>query len=96
MDPIVVQKFGGSSVADAAAFRRVVGKVRATGEGQKPVVVTSALGGTTDTLLDAVQRAISGDLEGALRSLAALLDRHHAVAGSVLGPAVLPAAPRRR
>jgi len=42
-----ILKFGGTSVADAAAVERVTGVVRSYG-GPRPVVVVSALAGATD------------------------------------------------
>src|SRR5215470_17130919 len=51
--PIVVQKFGGTSVADAyrihLAARRAI---RAKLAGNQVVIVVSAMGHTTDTLVD--------------------------------------------
>lgn len=50
---LIVQKFGGSSVADAERIRRVAGIIAdAHAVGDSPVVVLSAGGDTTDTLLD--------------------------------------------
>ncbi|TRW43507.1 aspartate kinase [Georgenia yuyongxinii] len=50
---LVVQKFGGSSVADAASIQRVARRVVETKEaGNDVVVVVSAMGDTTDELLD--------------------------------------------
>ncbi|MBO0810679.1 MAG: aspartate kinase [Microlunatus sp.] len=49
----VVQKFGGSSVADAASIKRVAKRVVATKQaGHEVVVVISAMGDTTDELID--------------------------------------------
>lgn len=49
---IIVQKYGGSSVADVARIRRVAEHVRARrAEGHRLVVVVSAMGDTTDELL---------------------------------------------
>jgi aspartate kinase len=49
---IVVQKYGGSSVADASRLRRVADRVmRTRREGHDVVVVVSAMGDTTDDLL---------------------------------------------
>jgi aspartate kinase len=49
----VVQKFGGSSVADAASIRRVARRIVDTqAAGAGVVVVVSAMGDTTDDLLD--------------------------------------------
>ena len=50
--PIVVQKYGGSSVADPARLRRVAERVMATrAAGHEVCVVVSAMGDTTDDLL---------------------------------------------
>lgn len=50
---LIVQKFGGSSVADAEGIARVAKRVVATkNEGHDVVVVVSAMGDTTDELID--------------------------------------------
>lgn len=50
--PILVQKFGGTSVADAACIKRVAGiAVDAKKKGYQVVVVVSAMGDTTDKLI---------------------------------------------
>ncbi len=50
---LIVQKFGGSSVADAAKIERVAGIIADTyNEGNEVVVVLSAQGDTTDDLID--------------------------------------------
>ena len=49
----VVQKYGGSSVADADSIKRVAKRVVATKQlGHDVVVVISAMGDTTDELMD--------------------------------------------
>ncbi|PSL05340.1 aspartate kinase [Haloactinopolyspora alba] len=54
---LVVQKYGGSSVADAEAVKRVAQRiVAAKKEGNEVVVIVSAMGDTTDELLDLAQR----------------------------------------
>ncbi|SQC30063.1 Aspartokinase [Rothia kristinae] len=55
---LIVQKFGGSSVADAEGVKRVarrIGDTRAAGD--DVVVVVSAMGDTTDDLLDLATRS---------------------------------------
>jgi aspartate kinase len=81
-----VLKFGGTSVADAAAFERVAAIVRAHG-GPRSVVVVSAMAGVTDALFAGARAAAEGDATGARRRLDAELARHHAVAGALLPPA---------
>ena len=50
---LIVQKYGGTSVADAARIRRVADRVVATRRaGNDVVVVVSAMGDTTDDLID--------------------------------------------
>jgi aspartate kinase len=53
---IVVQKYGGSSLADAASIKRVAQRIVETKKGGSDVcVVVSAMGDTTDELLDLAQ-----------------------------------------
>ena len=50
---LIVQKYGGSSVADAAGMKRVAARIVASKRaGHDVVVVVSALGDTTDELID--------------------------------------------
>lgn len=50
---LIVQKFGGSSVEDAAAVRRVAARISTYAKaGHEVVVVVSAMGDTTDELID--------------------------------------------
>jgi aspartate kinase len=50
---LIVQKYGGSSVADAESIRRVAARIVETHRaGNEVVVVVSAMGDTTDELLD--------------------------------------------
>jgi aspartate kinase len=54
---LVVQKYGGSSVADAERIRRVAERIVETKkQGNDVVVVVSAMGDTTDGLLELAQR----------------------------------------
>lgn len=56
---IVVQKYGGSSVADVERIRRVAARVAETrGQGHDVVVVVSAMGNTTNELL-ALARSVA-------------------------------------
>jgi len=78
-----VLKFGGTSVADAAALQRVAGVVQRAHRSTRPVVVVSALAGVTDALLAAADAAASGDVQP---QLAALLERHAEIAGRLARP----------
>ncbi|WP_280267341.1 aspartate kinase [Nocardia wallacei] len=58
---LVVQKYGGTSLGDAHKIRHVARRVAATVRDRQPVVVVvSAMGGTTDTLL-ALARTLTDD-----------------------------------
>jgi aspartate kinase len=65
---VIVQKFGGTSLEDAAALERlcrIVERSRADG----PVVVVSAMGDTTDRLVEALDLAAAGEEARALTCL---------------------------
>ncbi len=59
---MIVMKFGGSSVANAERIRHVASIIQAYKE-QRPVVVLSAMGDTTDYLLDAADMAVKGTVD---------------------------------
>ena len=56
-----VLKFGGSSVANAENINKIISILKNRSEKEKFVVVVSALGGTTDALLNSVLTASKGD-----------------------------------
>ncbi len=68
-------KFGGTSVEDATAIRRLVSIVRRQ-LSRQPVVVVSAMGGTTNGLLECARRAADGDLQPAQSMLDEIAARH--------------------
>jgi aspartate kinase len=79
---VVVQKFGGTSVADPQAIQRLIQIVRdaRSRDGRGPAVVVSAMSGVTDALLGVAAAAGGGRLEDALTRLDQLRERHIAVA----------------
>ncbi|MBO4858576.1 MAG: aspartate kinase [Treponema sp.] len=56
---MIVMKFGGSSVANAERIKHVASIIKAYKE-KRPVVVLSAMGDTTDHLLEAADKAVEG------------------------------------
>ena len=78
---MVVQKFGGTSVADPAAIRRLIEIVRTARErdGRGPAVVVSAMSGVTDILLGIASSAGSSATEDALAKIEQLRERHLAM-----------------
>lgn len=82
VSPWVVHKFGGSSVADAACFRRVADILEAQPAARLGVVL-SACKGVTDLLLGLVAQAEKQDT-GYLAGLDALRARHATIAETLL------------
>ena len=81
---MIVAKFGGTSVGDAAAIRRTAGIVRGR-IAQQPVVVVSALAGTTNALLSVAEQAASGNLVVAIATVQQLRERHLAAVTELVG-----------
>jgi aspartokinase/homoserine dehydrogenase 1 len=80
--PLEVWKFGGASLADAAAIRKAA-ELAAAHAGPL-VVVASALAGVTDLLLDGARAAVSGDTRQASKVAATFLVRHRRIARELL------------
>ena len=76
-------KFGGTSVQDAAAIRRLCQLV-ARPSAQRPVVVVSALAKVTDQLMNAGTAAAAGQLDSAREILQLLQQRHETVASGLV------------
>jgi aspartokinase/homoserine dehydrogenase 1 len=86
MDKWLVHKFGGSSVADAACFRRVADILEAS-PNPREAVVLSACRGVTDALLElvALAESPSGDFPSAIQALKL---RHMNLAAELVSKAV--------
>jgi aspartate kinase len=83
---LVVQKYGGSSVADADCIKRVAKRIVDTKRaGNEVVVVVSAMGDTTDELIDLAQK-VSPLPEG--RELDMLLTAGERISMSLLAMAI--------
>jgi aspartate kinase len=86
---IVVQKYGGSSVADIEKLRAVADQVVATKRrGHDVVVVVSAMGKTTDNLLSLAREASAGLSEPPRRELDMLLSTGERVSMALLSIAI--------
>ena len=86
-DDVVVMKFGGTSVEDATAIRRVIGIVRSRAQSRlkaHSVVVVSALARVTDQLLEAGTAAANGHLGAALAAVRDIYVRHEQLADSLV------------
>jgi len=90
---MVVQKFGGTSVADPEAIRRLIEIVRAarTRDARGPAVVVSAMSRVTDGLLGVAGSAGASHLAEALSKTQLIRERHIATARELVsGPALDP------
>ena len=84
---LIVQKFGGSSVADAEGVKRVARRVVDTqNAGNDVVVVVSAMGDTTDELLDLAAEVTSNVVPS--RELDMLLTAGERISTAVLSMAI--------
>ena len=81
---MIVLKFGGTSVGDAAAIRRTAGIV-ASRLDRRPIVIVSALAGVTNSLIALAEQAAKGHLIGAIRAVEDLRSRHLEQAELLLG-----------
>ena len=85
---IIVQKYGGSSVADVAKIAHVADRVvAAANAGNKVVVVVSAMGKTTDELISLAKRS-AGSGEPARRELDMLVSTGERVTMALLSIAI--------
>lgn len=81
---MIVCKFGGTSVADAAAIQRAAAIVKGRLD-RKPIVVVSALAGVTNALLAVASQASDGQLITALSGVEDLRNRHLRECEALLG-----------
>jgi aspartate kinase len=72
---MIVCKFGGTSVQDAEAMTRLAHIIRARVK-QQPVVVASAMGKTTNHLLEVAHTAATGKRQEALDLLTRIKEKH--------------------
>ena len=79
----IVMKFGGTSVADAAALE-IVASIVAAHRDDRPVVVVSAMSGVTDALLASAAIASEQGVNEAIKSLNETFRRHHHAAQQLL------------
>jgi len=87
---MIVMKFGGSSVESGEAIARLVGTVKQE-LARKPLVVVSAMGRTTNRLLELTEEAARSQVYFVYKHLAELQDYHFEEAGRVASGEALAA-----
>src|SRR5437588_10144996 len=85
-----IMKFGGTSVEDATAIRNVAAIIKLA-VNSRPVIIVSAIGGFSMSLMASVPKAIDGDARAATKSLEADFDRHLTIARELLDKESCPA-----
>jgi len=81
---VIVMKFGGSSVADAGKMRQVAALVTGA-RAQRPCVVLSAMGKTTDALFATARAAEAGAIDEALATAATTFARAERASRELFG-----------
>ena len=76
---MIIMKFGGTSVEDAAAIKNITAIVRKEIP-RRPVVIVSACAGVTNQLLKTAALASKGKKDDALQNVAAIEGRHKNIA----------------
>lgn len=82
--PLIVMKFGGTSVGNPERMKSVADLVVGYAREAEVVVVVSAMGGVTDTLIRAANQAAKGDRENSKSVRQELARKHRAVADQLL------------
>jgi len=77
-------KFGGTSVGDASAIRKVVDIIRGASRDGDLVVVVSAMSGVTNQLIEAATQAQAGNRQSVEMILEQLRQRHGAVVSALI------------
>ncbi len=87
---MIVMKFGGTSVGSVEAFQQVIQVVsravteQAAAENPGVIVVTSAMSGVTNLLIDAAQKSARGDAHFYEEAQDSLLLKHQFVSGQLI------------
>jgi aspartate kinase len=83
---MIVMKFGGTSVAGGERMEQVVELVQQAKQKHGGVVVVlSAMSGVTNALIEGANRAVCGDLKGALDQLSIISARHSETIENLFG-----------
>ena len=85
--PLIVMKFGGTSVGNPERMKSVAEIVAGYAKEAEVVVVVSAMGGVTDILMRAANQAAKGDRENSKAVRQELARKHREVADKLLTPA---------
>jgi aspartate kinase len=85
---MIIMKFGGTSVKDVEAYKRVIEIIRDRID-RKPVVVLSATAGTTDSLIECSMKAKEGFRNEAKKIITEIYERHVEIASALVADSIL-------
>ncbi len=86
--PVVVQKYGGSSLADAEHIHNVAARIQLRrDDGVDVIVVVSAMGDSTDELIS-ISEAVTGDTQPDAREMDTLLSTGELVSSTLMAMAL--------
>ena len=86
--PVVVQKYGGSSLADAEHIHNVAARIKLRrDDGVDVIVVVSAMGDSTDELIS-ISEAVTGDTQPDAREMDTLLSTGELVSSTLMAMAL--------
>jgi bifunctional aspartokinase / homoserine dehydrogenase 1 len=94
--PVRVMKFGGTSVGDASAIKKVVEIILSAARESHVVVVVSAMSGVTNKLVAASNQAETGDYQTVAATFAELRQQHEATADALIHSAAERSRIRRK
>jgi bifunctional aspartokinase / homoserine dehydrogenase 1 len=94
--PIRVMKFGGTSVGDPSAIKKVVEIICSAAQESHVVVVVSAMSGVTNQLVAASNHAEAGDYQPVAATFAELRRQHDAAADALIHSAAERSCLRRK
>jgi len=82
--PLRIMKFGGTSVGDASAIKKVVAIIRAAARESNVVVVVSAMSGMTNKLIEAATQSEAGNRERVATIFEELRNQHDTVVSALI------------
>ena len=72
---MIVLKFGGAAMSDSKKVKNVVDFINKV-QHKKPVIVVSAIKGTTDLLIDSINKSLDKNFDEALKNLKIIRNTH--------------------
>ena len=85
---MIILKFGGAALSDSTKVKNVVDYIGRV-QHKKPVVVVSAMQGTTDMLIDSIKFSLNKNLDEALKNLELIRSKHESVVEDLIKSSII-------